>query len=112
MSKTIVVTIMVLACFASTCLAQDDGETERRLAQAEQKLSAHELALKELEEESGIALVILFLFGLVLSMWAMNRQRSGCAWFILGIIPGINIIAGLVALSAENLHRKSVAKGE
>jgi len=46
-------------------------------------------------------------FGLVLSMWAMNRQRSGCGWFILGFIPVVNIIAGLVALSAENERRKA-----
>jgi hypothetical protein len=45
-------------------------------------------------------------------MWAMNRRRSGCAWFILGFIPLVNIIAGIVALSAENDRRKSSAQPE
>ena len=112
MSKTVVLTAMALVCFATASLAQDDAATKRRLAQAEQRLSAHERALRDLKEESGIALIVLFLFGLVLSMWAMNRQRSGCAWFILGFIPMVNIIAGLVALSAESIHRKARAQQE
>jgi len=113
MIKTIVAATLVVACFTSVCMAQTDAETQRRLADVEQRLSVQERALESLKEESGIAFIALFLFGFVLSMWAMNRRRSGCGWFILGFIPGVNIIAGLVALSAEkNERRKSSAQQE
>jgi len=110
--KLIVVAAMVVACFTSVCTAETDAETRRRLADVERRLSEQERDLESLEEEGGIAFIALFLFGLVLSMWAMNRRRSGCGWFILGFIPVVNIIAGLVALSAENERRKSNERRE
>jgi anaerobic C4-dicarboxylate transporter len=107
MSKTIVVAVIVAMCFTNASMAQSDEETQQRLSDVEQRLSAQERALDSLKEEGGIAFIVLFLFGLVLSMWAINRQRSGCGWFILGFIPVVNMIAGLVALLAENKRRKS-----
>lgn len=112
MTRMAVVVALALMCFANVCMAQSNGETQRRVAEIERKLSEQERTLADLKEEGGIAVVCLFLFGLVLSMWAMNRQRSGCAWFILGFIPMVNIIAGLVALSAECERRKSSAPQE
>jgi hypothetical protein len=107
MSKTIVVAVIVVMCFTNASMAQSDEETQRRLADVERRLSTQERALEDLKEEGGIAFIVLFLFGLVLSMWAINRQRSGCGWFVLGLLPGVNIIAGLVALVVENKRRKS-----
>jgi hypothetical protein len=113
MAKTSILIAMVVMCLATVCMAQTDGDTQRRLttqeskmANVEQRLTTQENKMKELSKEGGIAFFALFLFGLVLSIWAMNRQRSGCGWFILGFIPVVNIIAGLVALSTENVHQK------
>lgn len=107
MTRTIVVATIAVVCFTNVCLAQVDYRTRQRLNDVERRLSAQERALKDLEGEGAVAFFTLFLFGTVLSMWAMNRKRSGCAWFIMGFIPLVNIIAGLVALAAENDRRKS-----
>jgi hypothetical protein len=112
MSKTIIMVAMGLVCFANVCMAQTDGQTQQRLADVEQTLEAQARTLKDLKEEGSIAFIVLFLFGLVLSMWAMNRQRSGCGWFIVGFIPVVNIVAGIIALSAENERRKSDTQQE
>jgi len=120
-AKTSILIAMAVMCLATVCMAQTDRETQQRLAKVEQRLTAQESEManakqrltteenkmRELKEEGGIAFFALFLFGLVLSIWAMNRQRSGCGWFILGFIPGINIIAGIVALLAESAHQDS-----
>ncbi|MHC4402113.1 MAG: hypothetical protein ACYTG0_20775 [Planctomycetota bacterium] len=76
----------------------------------ERRVSEQEREVETLREEASIGVLVLFLFGVVMSLWAMSRQRSGCGWFILGLIPVVNIVAAIVALSEENEHRKSRAE--
>ena len=54
----------------------------------------------------SLYLFLIFLFGTVLALWAMNRQRSGCGWFILGLIPVVNVVAAIVAMSAEGARKR------
>lgn len=79
--------------------AQDGGEMSQRLQELESKVDRLERKVKDVEEAAGFAFFVLFLFGVVLAMWAQRRGESGCLWFILGFIPCVNIIAAIVALS-------------
>jgi hypothetical protein len=110
-NKILVVAAMLIGSFTSVCAAATEEATQRQLADVERKLSAQERELGRLKEEAGIGFIVLFLFGFVLSMWAMNRKRSGCVWFVLGFIPMINILAGLSALYEENERRKANERG-
>ena len=80
MLRIIIISFLMSCCFFRASLAQVDTPTEERLSQVEAQLAEQEQSLVDLKEEGAIALVFLFLFGFVLSMWAMNRERSGCLW--------------------------------
>jgi len=74
-----------------------------------EKNASQERLLGEADEDMGaILIVILFLYGIVFSLWAMSRGRSGLLWFIAGIIPCWNMLAGLCALSWERQYRRSL----
>ena len=79
-------------------LAQDERKVSQGLRELESDVDRLERKVTDLEEE-GIAFFVLFLFGVVLAMWAQRNGESGCLWFILGFIPGVNIIAAVIALS-------------
>ncbi len=79
--------------------AAEDSEARGRVTALEQQVGEHEEQITDLKEEASGAFLVLFLFGVVLAFWAQARGRSGCGWFVLGFIPGINIIAALIALS-------------
>jgi hypothetical protein len=105
MKKTIIMVVILLICFTNFCITQSISET--RLNNVEKRLEIQEHKLKDLKEEGGIAFIVLFLFGFILSIWAMNRQRSGLRWFLLGFIPMLNIIAASIALSIEYKQYKT-----
>jgi hypothetical protein len=83
-----------------------DPEVDRRLSELERRLTDQDREVETLKEEAGIGVLVLFLFVTVLALWAMNRQRSGCGWFILGLIPVVNVVAAIVAMSAEGARKR------
>lgn len=111
MHRLIIMAALLSAFLPGVCAAETDTATQRRISDIEQQISRQKAQLHELKNEAGLGFLVLFLFGLVLSMWAMNRRRSGCVWFVLGVIPMINILAGLVALRAESEHWKANDRG-
>lgn len=102
----LIVLVLWLAGPLAAVRADPDLDVERRLEEIEEQLDSHNRDLERLKDGGG-GCVLLFLFGFVLSMWAMNRNRDGCWWFILGCIPLVNIVAGLVALNRELESRRA-----
>ena len=93
---------LVLLLFIAAPAVLSEPDLESRISELEEQLASQDRELETLKEEAGIGSLVLFLFGFVFSIWAMNRNRSGCGWFILGFLPGINVVAGLVALWIES----------
>ncbi|MBN1341501.1 MAG: hypothetical protein JXQ73_02415 [Phycisphaerae bacterium] len=101
---TIILAFFNIALLAAPSSGQTSAAPERvtqRLNQVEQRVNEQERDIDELKRSAASAFYILFLFGVVLSFWAQARGKSGCAWFLLGFIPGVNILAALIALTAR-----------
>ena len=59
-------------------------------------------------------IIIWLLFGLVSAVVASNKGRSGCGWFLLGVLLGPFgfILALAVTQDQKAIESKSLAKGE
>ena len=90
-----------------TGIAQDDPADSARVERLEAKVDRLEARVIEAEKQAVFAgVIVFFLFGVVLALWAQRTGQSGCLWFIVGVIPCVNILAALIALSSGPRRRR------
>ena len=59
-------------------------------------------------------LVIWILFGIITAVVGANKGRSGCAWFLVGVLLGPFglILALVVSRETKNVERRALDGGE
>ena len=59
-------------------------------------------------------IIVWFLFGVISAVVALNKGRSGCGWFALGVLLGPFgfILALVVPKNQEAVEAKTVQSGE